>query len=316
MTNELSALAATKMLAEALDIGLANIRPASVSGALQRTLHGAFAGSAAVLAGLQLEHNYGVDTDVPYFYEYGDLDLFMFNPAKDPSHMARAEERLHAAGFWLDGERMQKMSRRVDIQGQPRWVTNSIKMTNGMFDVNLINKTVNGNVMLDVFDVLKTFDWPWLTTDCWDLASGGRARLFPMFTEFFQSRGEEFVLLNSRLQDFKDGMMSQHIMLRQMPRLAKYIQRMDDTLLWADGAMPWLQELRDEADKTVVVMMDAYDQYAQFMWDRGTKDSTLLGDVAAAYVRAASVGEWSKINSIADRFGTSDALDRILDELL
>lgn len=289
-------------------------------------VHGVFAGSAAMLAYHQIELGAGLHPDNPWFYSYGDLDFFMFNPNRDASHLVRADERLTHHGVlerstW-ETDRMAVASRRIDVNGQPRWITNSTKLvTPEGIVVNLINKQVNGNCMLSAYDVLLTFDWAWLTVAAWDLQTGGLVQLQHSLENYYRSQGQEFLILTNRLQDFLDGIMSQHVMLRQMPRLAKYIVEFEHAMVFARQHNNQLEvdlfgELLNQAVKIKRFMVTAYNQYAEFMWERGSQESNTQGDIAAAYAKAASEGRWQVILDVAAKYGTRDTLDRMVDELI
>ncbi len=293
---------------------------------VEHPVHGCFAGSAAMLAWYQIKTGAGLHPDNPWFYSYGDLDFFMFNPNRDASHLVRADERLTHHGVlerstW-ETDRMAVASRRVDVNGQPRWITNSTKLvTPEGIVVNLINKQVNGNCMLSCYDVLLTFDWSWLTVAAWDLQTGGVVQLRDSLDGYYESQGQEFLILTNRLQDFLDGIMSQHVMLRQMPRLAKYVVEFQQGLAFAISSdntaqMVLLTYLLDEAEKIAAFMIRAYTQYAEFMWNRGGAEANTHGDIAMAYAKAAEAKAWRKILDVAAKYGTRDTLDRMVDELL
>ena len=293
---------------------------------VEHPVHGVFAGSAAMLAYYQIQLGAGLHPDNPWFYSYGDLDFFMFNPNRDASHLVRADERLTHHGVlerstW-ETDRMAVASRRVDVNGQPRWITNSTKLvTPEGIVVNLINKQVNGNCMLSAYDVLLTFDWAWLTVAAWDLQTGGLVQLQSSLEDYYRSQGQEFLILTNRLQDFLDGIMSQHVMLRQMPRLAKYIVEFERAKEFADKADNnaeyfLFSSLLIEAYKIRDFMVTAYTQYAEFMWERGSQESNTQGDIAAAYAKAATDGRWQVILDVAAKYGTRDTLDRMVDELI
>lgn len=328
--NQLSALEAMLLVCERLGTTPWHIdaKGDDIKGKcnVDHPVHGVFAGSAAMLAYHQIELGAGLHPDNPWYYSYGDLDFFMFNPNRDSSHLVRADERLTHHGVlerstW-ETDRMAVASRRVDVNGQPRWITNSTKLvTPEGIVVNLINKQVNGNCMLSAYDVLLTFDWAWLTVAAWDLQTGGLVRLETSLKDYHRSQGQEFLILTNRLQDFLDGIMSQHVMLRQMPRLAKYIVEFERAKEFADKADNnaeyfLFSSLLIEAYKIRDFMVTAYTQYAEFMWERGSQESNTQGDIAAAYAKAATDGRWQVILDVAAKYGTRDTLDRMVDELL
>ena len=328
--NKLSALEAMLLVSERLgttpwhidDQGIEVLGHTNV----EHPVHGCFAGSAAMLAYHQIRLGAGMHPDNPWFYSYGDLDFFMFNPNRDASHLVRADERLTHHGVlerstW-ETDRMAVASRRVDVNGQPRWITNSTKLkTPEGIVVNLINKQVNGNCMLSCYDVLLTFDWSWLTVAAWDLSTGGVMGMRNSLGDYYASQGQDFLILTNRLQDFLDGIMSQHVMLRQMPRLAKYVVEFKKALEFADlnlyqDQSSLFTSLLDQAQQITDFMITAYTQYAEFMWERGTTESNTHGDIAAAYARAAKEQRWQVILDVAAKYGTRDTLDRMVDELL
>lgn len=324
MANNFSALAAINKVAHDLGVNLAFGTEVGKN-ISYHPVHGVIAGSAAMIAWHQLQLGYfGTDYPPanPWFYEYGDVDCFMLNPGGDASHMVRADERLLGKGYLYDGDRQEVTMRRIDVNGQPRWITNSVKLVSPEgIKVNLINKTVNGNRMLDAYDVLKTFDWSWLTVAAWDLHTGGMVHLETSMQEFYASQGREFLLLTNRLDDFLDGIMSEHVMMRQMPRLAKYVVRLVAAHEWAvaygkQNEANTFANLLVQAGKISSFMVKAYQQYANFMWDRTDTKSRTLGDVAGAFAGAAEKGNWQLILDVALKYGSRDSLDRLVDELI
>ena len=115
--------------------------------------------------------------------------------------------------------------------------------------------------------------------------------------------------------------MSEHVMMRQMPRLAKYVVRLVAAHEWAvandeqDEANTFAN-LLVQAGKISSFMVKAYQQYANFMWDRTDTKSRTLGDVAGAFAGAAEKGNWQLILDVALKYGSRDSLDRLVDELI
>lgn len=286
-----------------------------------RPIHGTIAGSAAMVAYHQLAWLED-DTDNPWIYSYGDVDVFLHNPGGDTSHMVRAEERLLNAGFTYLNDRQEVALRRIDVQGQPKWQTISIRMKSPQdVEVNLISKRVNGNYMLSPIDVLQSFDWAWLTVAAWNTATGGFVSLERTLRDYHKSIDMQFSVLTPRFEDFKEGIMSQFLMLRQMPRLAKYMIRIAKAHNHAYNTNAWgdeyalFERLRHSAAKAADILVQAYEKYAAFHWDRTSDQSMVLGDVAAAFAAAAKKGEWQKIIDLAAKYGVKDQLDRLVDEL-
>ena len=283
-------------------------------------------------AAYQQIYKLGLDPEeLEWFYQFSDVDIFAYNPNKDAANLSRIETILLMRGYTPLNEREEIRNRRVDTTGQPRWVTNSVRLLSPYgFEVNLINKLSNGNAMHDPIDVLKTFDWAWLTIAAWDLRTGGRVNLQPALGDYFDSFDQEFTLLMSRLSDFEDGIMSQYMMLRQMPRLAKFMKGFEEAYRDINdqitkaaknatatqlGLLRALSLLRDQGKAAAEIMVKAYNAYADFMWSRGDKVSNAHGDVSAAYALAASEGKWQMILDAAKKYGTKDQLDKLLDEL-
>lgn len=337
MTDQpkVSALKAITQVAEDLGVTLADPYArgsgATNDGPLGYRIQGCIAGSAAMKAAYQQIYKLGLDPELDWFYQFSDVDIFVYNPNKDAANLSRIETILLMRGYTPLNQREEIRNRRVDVAGQPRWVTNSVRLMSPYgFEVNLINKLSNGNAMHDPIDVLKTFDWAWLTIAAWDLRTGGLISLQAALEDYFDTFDQEFTLLMSRLSDFEDGIMSQYIMLRQMPRLAKFMKGFEEAhqdlsdLIAGDpenvtaaqrGLFRALSRLKDLGNVAAEIVIKAYNAYADFMWSRGDKVSRAHGDVSAAYALAASEGRWQMILDAAKKYGTKDQLDRLLDEL-
>lgn len=218
-----------------------------------------------------------------------DIDVFTFNTNGSELNFAIVVTKLLAAGWELKGNEAKKWSRYLDY-GVGNWQTISVKLVNDQdIEVNVIHKRVNGQWITGPQDMVFSFDFAFLGVAMslvdlkhWD------------FRPVIGSEG----MIGYRLRDFLLGQMSEHVMLRQAQRLARY----------------WLYGIQDELARQQLIT--SYRAYAAYQWQRGDKKHDSLASIAHLQSDLMEQGRWQELHDKMLALQTLDDYDLMIDALI
>lgn len=223
--------------------------------------------------------------------DYGDVDIF----CASQTSMIAAATRLQAHGFEIH-ERHKRVWQRWMAHGFNKWHTNSLKLTRGELEVNIIYKLVNNVPTTTLSSVLETFDFGLLAVGI-DARDGIIRDMRSYFFPQVQDVTGPLPMLPVRREAWRAGFISQYQGLREVGRYVKYSDYGYDLSLVKDD------------------LLTGYRAVAEYLFDRGDADKVQLSNIYSTIADDIELNDLDKLREVSQEIMYLDDLDIIMERL-
>jgi rhodanese-related sulfurtransferase len=223
---------------------------------------------------------------------YSDVDVF----CSSQNSLIAAAQRLISAG-WVIDETHERVWTRWLEHGFNKWHTNSLKLTQGGIEVNVIYKLVDGHPTTSLSQVIESFDFGFLA-----IGIDARDGLLRDMRSFFypgQDLNGPLPLLPIRRTSWRNGFISQYQGLREVGRYVKYHDYGYDLTL-----------VRED-------LLVGYVQVSNYLLSKSDKDKLTLGSIYQSIAIAVEDNDIAELRRVAKEIATmeKDNLDSLMEGL-